>query len=107
MDIPVAANVLGTLGAVCWSIQVLPLPSARFTATQTAKRSISAHTPDYHQLPPSQCHWTSAHYDDAMGVGRRPFGSVQYCRGVQYRSEDTAANLDIAELGDVDPVLLL
>jgi hypothetical protein len=22
MDIPVAANVLGTLGAVCWSIQV-------------------------------------------------------------------------------------
>ncbi|TVY84106.1 Uncharacterized protein LSUE1_G002087 [Lachnellula suecica] len=24
MDIPIAANVLGTLGAVCWSIQVLP-----------------------------------------------------------------------------------
>lgn len=22
MDVPVAANVLGTLGAVCWSIQV-------------------------------------------------------------------------------------
>jgi hypothetical protein len=22
MDIPVAANVLGTLGAVCWSVQV-------------------------------------------------------------------------------------
>ncbi|KAF2822774.1 PQ loop repeat protein [Ophiobolus disseminans] len=24
MDIPVAANVLGTLGAVCWSIQLIP-----------------------------------------------------------------------------------
>lgn len=22
MDVPIAANVLGTLGAVCWSIQV-------------------------------------------------------------------------------------
>jgi hypothetical protein len=25
MDVPVAANVLGTVGAVCWSVQVPPL----------------------------------------------------------------------------------
>src|SRR5271156_305104 len=24
MDVPVAANVLGTLGAVCWSVQLIP-----------------------------------------------------------------------------------
>ena len=30
MDIPIAANVLGTIGAICWSVQVsyqLPPPS--------------------------------------------------------------------------------
>ena len=26
MDVPIAANVLGTIGAVCWSIQVSPPP---------------------------------------------------------------------------------
>ena len=24
MDVPIAANVLGTLGAVCWSVQLIP-----------------------------------------------------------------------------------
>jgi uncharacterized protein with PQ loop repeat len=24
MDVPIAANVLGTIGAVCWSIQLIP-----------------------------------------------------------------------------------
>lgn len=24
MDVPIAANVLGTIGAVCWSVQLIP-----------------------------------------------------------------------------------
>lgn len=37
MDVPIAANVLGTMGAVCWSIQVsLPLHLPHFHALSNA-----------------------------------------------------------------------
>jgi hypothetical protein len=42
-----------------------------------------------------------------MGVGWRSLGRLQHCQRIQYCSKDTAADPDIVEPGDMDPVLLL
>jgi hypothetical protein len=104
MDIPVVANVLGTMGAVCWSIQVLVICAV--TIAQISDED-TAYPPNHHQLPPAQCYWAPAHHDDALGMGRRSSGRVQHCRGFQCCPTNTAPDSDIAELGDMDSVLLL
>ena len=40
------------------------------------------HTSNRYQLPSTQCHWTTANDDDAVGLGRGAFRSLQYCRGI-------------------------
>lgn len=68
---------------------------------------VAADTPNCHQLPPPQCHWPAAYHDDAVGVGWCTTGRIQHRRRVQRRPEDPATNPNIAEFGNVDPVLLL
>jgi hypothetical protein len=41
MDVPVAANVLGTLGAVCWSIQVATILLLINLASKVANAPVS------------------------------------------------------------------
>jgi hypothetical protein len=82
MDVPVAANVLGTLGAVCWSIQVPTILSSGDLNIRGWLKSSLAHPSDSHQLSSSQCPWTSAYHDDAMGLGGRSTRSVQHRRGL-------------------------
>ena len=59
------------------------------------------------QLSPSQCRWSPAYNDDALGLGRCATGSVQYCQRLQHCPQDTATSIDTAEFGDLDPMLLL
>lgn len=75
MDVPVAANVLGTLGAVCWSVQLLPqiwLNWRRHNATglqPTMVRTIYTCV--------RQAYLTDRFIaDDVLGLGRRSSGRL-------------------------------
>jgi hypothetical protein len=91
MDVPIAANVLGTLGAVsrsqpsvkrlrtdqkqvCWSIQVGD-PTNEHTKPLLTDFDV-AHTSDHYQLPAPQCNGFATIDDDAMGMGRCTLGRV-------------------------------
>ena len=47
MDVPVAANVLGVAGAVCWSVQV----GFEAQGSNSLSLAAQAHPADNHQLP--------------------------------------------------------
>jgi hypothetical protein len=106
MDNPIVANILGILGAVCWTVQVYTnyVPSNKAGQMLT---DVAADSPDCHQLPPPQCHWPSAYHDDAVGMGWCATGRIQHRRRFQRCPEDSATDPHLAESGNVDPVLLL
>jgi hypothetical protein len=68
---------------------------------------VPAHPPNHHQLSSAQCHRTSAHHDDAVGMGGGTSRCIQHRRGIQHCPANTAADFDIAEPGNLDPMFLL
>jgi len=66
-----------------------------------------AHSPDCHQLPAAQHHWTAAFYDALLGLRWRFSRRLQHHWEIQYCASDPAADFDYAELDHMDPVLSL
>lgn len=99
MDVPVVANVLGTLGAVSIPreygqivAQESPLTApyagllvysgafhGRIRLIRLRLRPSVAYTPNRGQLPTTQCDWSSVIDDDVVGLGGSPSWSIQYC----------------------------
>lgn len=65
MDVPVAANVLGTLGAV----RVILTVTSMSTLLISGVLVNPTHLSDRHQLSSTTCHWITAHNDNALGLG--------------------------------------
>lgn len=106
MNVPIAANVLGTIGAICWSVQVLS--SRNFTMPQQDNNITSAaDTPNCHQLPPPSYHRLTALNDASLGLRRSTIRGLQYHRELQRRTTDTSSDLDVSKLTDMEPMLLL
>jgi hypothetical protein len=78
MDVPIVANVLGTLGAVFWSIQLIPQIVVNYrrhnaTGLQPSMVRESFTTLSSH---PSTNKADKETTDDALGVGRRAARNV-------------------------------
>ncbi len=77
MDVPIAANVLGTLGAVFWSIQLIPqivVNYRRHNATGLQPSMVSILV-DYRLT----IQMLTLNVDDALGMGWRTARSIHHC----------------------------
>lgn len=108
MDVPIVANVLGTIGAICWSVQVpASCNSSMLQHMNDTPPLLLADTPNHNQLPAPRYHRLATLNDAPLGLRRSTFRCLQHHRELQHRTTDTSSNIDISELTDMEPVLLL
>jgi hypothetical protein len=67
----------------------------------------AAYPPNHHQLSSPQYYRPPALNDDAVGVCRRPAGSVQYHQELQYSSAHPAPDPDALEPGHLGSMSIL
>ena len=105
MNVPIAANLLGTIGAICWSVQVR---NSVISPTMMKLTPLStAHTPNHHQLSPPSYYRLTAFDDAPVGFSWCTVRRVQHCRTVQHCTKNTGPDTNIFESVDVEPMLPL
>ena len=64
-------------------------------------------TPNHNQLPAPQYHRLATFDDAPLGLRQSTFGCLQHHRELQHRTTDTSSDLDVSELTDMEPMLLI
>ncbi|PQE15796.1 autophagy-related 6 protein [Rutstroemia sp. NJR-2017a BBW] len=97
------ANVLGTFGAVCWSIQA----SLFYLVITLIADSSTANPANHHQLSSAPYNWATAVDDATLGLCWGAVGCIQYSVRIQYRVASATANPVSTQFDYLGPVFLL